>query len=252
MKASKFTWFPKITATLERVPEQQRAELAWALIQYGTYGTEPDLAWPLDAIFESLREDISNSREARSANRGGRPRKAGREAAAAEPEPRDTETRAREGGNGGSETGKRGFPESGTQTKPSQDKPSQDKPSQSMPGGGGAPAGCDPPTLEEARAYFAANALNGDADAFWAHYQALGWVKGANRLPIVDWGAEALAWSRRQRGIDARQSVRDEADRRRLELYKPPEERAPAEPIPKAANAVDWEAEYAAMGGELS
>ena len=58
MQEAKFTWFPKLTATVAKVPEEQRGAILWALAQYGTYGIEPELEWPLDAIFESLREDI--------------------------------------------------------------------------------------------------------------------------------------------------------------------------------------------------
>lgn len=74
--ASKFTWFPKLTAALERVPDGPRGELCWAIIQYGTNGIEPEFAdWALSAVFESLREDIDNSLAARNKNKGGRPRK---------------------------------------------------------------------------------------------------------------------------------------------------------------------------------
>lgn len=69
--AEKFTWFPKLTATLEKVPDELRAEMAWALVKYGTYGEEPELQWPLDAIFESLREDIDNSKTSRTAGAKG-------------------------------------------------------------------------------------------------------------------------------------------------------------------------------------
>ena len=40
---SKFTWFPKLTATVAKVPEGQRGALLWALALYGTYGEEPEL-----------------------------------------------------------------------------------------------------------------------------------------------------------------------------------------------------------------
>lgn len=70
---SKFTWFPKLTTTVAKVPEEQRGALLWALVQYGTYGTEPTLEYPLDAIFESLREDIDNSkRSIQGGQKGGR------------------------------------------------------------------------------------------------------------------------------------------------------------------------------------
>ena len=78
MPEAKFTWFPKLTATVAKVPEEQRGAILWALAQYGTYGVEPALEWPLDAIFESLREDIDNSKRAiSSGGTGGRGNKKG-------------------------------------------------------------------------------------------------------------------------------------------------------------------------------
>lgn len=71
MEEAKFTWFPKLTATAARVPDSQRGALLWALAVYGTTGQEPDLEWPLDALFESLREDIDNSKRAISAGKTG-------------------------------------------------------------------------------------------------------------------------------------------------------------------------------------
>ncbi len=107
--ADKFTWFPKLTATAEKVPEELRPVLVWALIQYGTYGTEPDLAWPLDAIFESLRDDVDNSKTARNGNKGGRPpkaKKAENEVSAPGKKPglKTPETGVSENENGGFET----------------------------------------------------------------------------------------------------------------------------------------------------
>ncbi|MFR3452252.1 MAG: DUF6291 domain-containing protein [Collinsella sp.] len=63
---------------MAKVPEEQRGAILWALAQYGTYGIEPELEWPLDAIFESLREDIDNSKRAiSSGGTGGRGNKKG-------------------------------------------------------------------------------------------------------------------------------------------------------------------------------
>lgn len=82
---AKFTWFPKLTITAEKVPEELRPTFVWSLIQYGTYGIEPELEWPLDAVFEGVRDDIDNSKNSRMNNTGGRPRKA-KKAAAEVPE----------------------------------------------------------------------------------------------------------------------------------------------------------------------
>lgn len=103
-----FSWFPKITRALERVPEELRGELSWALIRYGTYGEEPELEWPLDAMFETLRDDIDHSKDARKSGRkGGRPKASGEK-----PEKNASEKRGvSETEKGGFETEKGGFSE---------------------------------------------------------------------------------------------------------------------------------------------
>lgn len=58
-----FTWSPRLTRALERVPEEHQAALFRALARYGTYGIEPELNWPLDAIFESLRDCIDGKKK---------------------------------------------------------------------------------------------------------------------------------------------------------------------------------------------
>lgn len=229
--ANKFTWFPKFTKALERMPEGPRAQMLWAIVQYGANGVEPDFnsdncsvevgidadgepitvdySWNMETIFETIREDIDNSVEARARNKGGRPRKAKPEP---EPEPRNgngvfevSETDK----TGVSESGNGGFEVSETQetppyipdhTKPDQtiDSPIQGR-ADAMPA---APEGFEPPTLDEARGYFGANCLSGDPDAFWAYFESQGWVKG-NGQPVSNWGALALDWSRRQKRIDA-------------------------------------------------
>ena len=210
--ASKFTWFPKMTATLERVPEGQRGELCWAIIQYGTNGVEPEFGDLRDAVFESLREDIDNSIAARNKNKGGRPRKDAKAETGVSEGTETTETGVSENGNGGygvSETTETGVSENGNPSLYT--NPYQSIPSQSIPGqcsaeadqaGPAAPPEFEPPSLEDARGYFGANCLSGDPDAFWAYFESQGWVKG-NGQPVSNWGALALDWSRRQKRIDA-------------------------------------------------
>ena len=102
--------------------------------------------------------------------------------------------------------------------------------------------GFAPPTLDEARAYFAANLLKGDPDLFWANYDQQGWVSG-NGLPITSWTSAALKWSRKQVAIDAE---------------KPPAEQQP-KPVPNPVNGVDpaddlerLEREFAEKYGEVA
>lgn len=76
---SKFTWFPKLTDTLQELaadfPEQV-GEFALAITQYGTYGIEPEIDnIALKYAFLGIKEDIDNSVNARYRNKGGRPSK---------------------------------------------------------------------------------------------------------------------------------------------------------------------------------
>lgn len=66
-----FTWSPRLTESVERVPEECQRDLLRALARYGTYGVEPELSWPLDAIFEALRSIIDESRKPVHAWRSG-------------------------------------------------------------------------------------------------------------------------------------------------------------------------------------
>lgn len=96
------------------------------------------------------------------------------------------------------------------------------------------------PALEEVKAYFSANCLRGDPELFWATYAAKGWVDGSG-MPIINWTAQALRWSRRQVGMDA---------------DKPPGGRegpkwTPAETVPSDEDIERMRAEVERLEGEL-
>ena len=93
------------------------------------------------------------------------------------------------------------------------------------------PYAYEPPEVGEVRAYFAANCLHGSSDEFFDHFAAQGWVR-SNGQPVADWKAQARQWSRKQAEFDQ---------------SKPADLRAPDKPMPKAENAVDWEAELARL-----
>ena len=181
MEGAKFTWFPKITSTAEKVPEERRGEFLWALVWYGTYGIEPDLAWPLDAIFESLREDIDCSkRSIKNGQRGGR----GNKKDAFEIEKAaftEAETTL-------SEIEKGGLEDAEAITR--QDKTLQDKTRQK------GVRRFRKPTVEEVSA-FAAEIGNPtfDAEHFVDYYESNGWKVGRN--PMKDWKATVRNWARK-------------------------------------------------------
>lgn len=247
-----FSWFPKLTDVMREVAcdfPERACEFMLAVMAYGNEGTEPefdDVA--LKYAFLSVRGDIDNSLTARNGNSGGRPRKgSGRAQAKAEEKP-----------------GFRGFPEAETgvagdsavsETRETCETPStvsKTKTGKSNTGnasesedrcfsrppasgftvlGGAAPDEFEPPSAEEVRAYFQANCFMADPVEFFDHFSAQGWVR-SNGQPVADWRALARMWAHRQREFDA---------------GKPVEMRRPEAPIPKAVNAIDYEAELARL-----
>ncbi len=180
MDAENFTWFPKLTRTVERVLEEQRGELLWALACYGTYGVEPDLEYPLDMAFEALREDIDNSRRNRGQNKGGRPPKKTM-VSESENQVSETETRVFETRNQGFEM---------AEPKPSQANTNQAKPIKKKV------ERFTPPSVEEVRAYCAEKGYTFDPESFHAFYESKGWKVGRN--PMKSWKAACVTWQNRR------------------------------------------------------
>lgn len=78
----KFTWHEKFTKLIEHMPNEDVAVLMRAVCEYGSFGKEPELEYPLCAMFETIREDIDFSHDLRetraeAGKKGGRPKKDG-------------------------------------------------------------------------------------------------------------------------------------------------------------------------------
>lgn len=192
MTEARFTWFPKLTATAAKVPEAQRGALLWALALYGTAGEEPSLEWPLDAIFESLREDIDNSKRAIDAGKtGGRGRRKG-SSESGKDHFTECETPLSEIENppfddcAGDETGLSETVNGGLESaepKPYQSIPNHTKPKKER-------ARFTPPTVDEVRAYCEEKGYTDvDPVRFVAFYESVGWVVGKARKPMRSWKA---------------------------------------------------------------
>ena len=196
---AKFTWFEKFSATLEKIPEDERGAFALAMIEYGVHQKEPSFGFPYDAIFESVREDIDNSRKARTENKGGRP-KGSRSATAnadgigfrADKKPSEenqkppfleTETPVSEVGN-----------PNHTNT----DHTNTDHTNTDQCGNGARRKRFAPPTVAEVEAYAseyaAAHGGSLDAERFCDHYASKGWRIGSS--PMKDWKAAVRNWMR--------------------------------------------------------
>lgn len=104
-----FTCFDKFKGVLDSIPDEaDRKTMALAIIEYGLTGEDPAFGYPLSAIFEGVREDIDNSRDARGKNKGGPPEGQPQQAQAGPlPRPRDP---GRDGMRGFRRSKKRGFP----------------------------------------------------------------------------------------------------------------------------------------------
>lgn len=142
MEERTFTWFPKLTRVMRSLPPELAAEFAVAVANYGTNGIEPSFENPImEAVFEGVREDIDNSANNRSKNKGGRPsQKKAQDATKNNPGSKtekpgfeNPKTPVFENENQGFDTQETPVSESENpsyiyQAKPSHTKPSQDNP----------------------------------------------------------------------------------------------------------------------------
>lgn len=222
MDGRKFSWFPKFTDVMGSVPEEHRGELMWALVQYGTYGVEPDLDWPLAAIFAALREDVDNSNAARGngAKGGAKSRKGGNGRA------EETATPLAEvdkGGNEGAEEsvtpltevdkgGNGDAEETVTHTNPYQSIPDQSSPKSERR----ARRRFTRPGRPEVEAYAHEIGLPpGEVPKWFDHYDACGWVVGRNK-PMRDWKAALRNWKARLHEFSRKEASDDDDEYSRL------------------------------------
>ena len=222
MGGRKFSWFPKFTDVMGSVPEEHRGEIMWALVQYGTYGVEPDLDWPLSAVFAALREDVDNSISAQgNGAKGGAKSRKGGNGRAEKPA-----TPLAEGGKGGNEdaeacvtplaqTDKGGnghAEEPVTHTNPYQAIPDQTKPKSER----GARERFARPARSEVEAYAHEIGLPpGEVDKFIDHFDANGWKVGG-KTPMRSWKAALRNWQRRLPEFSRREATDDDDEYSRL------------------------------------
>lgn len=117
MESRHFTCFGKIGEIISMVPKEQGAELAYALVLYGTLGQEATFGDPMtSALYESLKDDVDQSLcKIEQGKRGGRPPKDGDKKAAGKPWFPETKTMVSENEN-------HGFQKTAKTKNPRQDK----------------------------------------------------------------------------------------------------------------------------------
>lgn len=190
-----FTWFDKFTRITTQIEDNEsRIRFIAAIVDYATLGVEPELEFPYNVFFETIRDDIENSLNARGNNKGGRPPKKPPVSEGDKPEEtggsEENENLEKPPVSEGSETSENPF-----LYKP-MPKPSPiPKP---KPKSKGAKKFA-PPSREEAEAYKAeAGLTETDVGTFLDYYEANGW-KQSNGNPIKDWKATMRNWNRRQK-----------------------------------------------------
>lgn len=196
MEERSFTWFPKLTRVMAKLPPELAGVFAAAVAAYGTNGTEPSFDNALmEAVFEGVREDIDNSVAARTKNKGGRPPKQKAETEVSTGcEPQETPV---------SEVSKHQETPVFDFAKPTEteENPSyiyQAIPSHTKPKKREGGARMARPTLEEVEAEIKARGYHVDARAFIAYYDSNGWKVGKN--PMKSWKSALTTWERRDSG----------------------------------------------------
>ena len=196
MEERSFTWFPKLTRVMAKLPPELSGVFAAAVAAYGTNGTEPSFGNALmEAVFEGVREDIDNSVAARTKNKGGRPPKQKAETEVSTGcEPQETPV---------SEVSKPQETPVFDFAKPTEteENPSyiyQAIPSHTKPKKREGGTRMARPTLEEVEAEIKARGYHVDARAFIAYYDSNGWKVGKN--PMKSWKSALTTWERRDSG----------------------------------------------------
>ena len=227
--------------------EKDAAALAWALLAYGYEGVEPNLKPALKAAFSFARGRVDAMVKG---SQGGKKRTRSASASKAP---------SHGASQGGNQDPRQDTSQGGSQDPRQQKEKEKEKeskhtsvclPESAAPSATpyGEDEGFEAPSLEAVRAYFGANCLLGDPEAFWSHYASQGWEKG-NGCRVSDWRALALSWARRQRRMDAEDRARGKPTQGEVAeaAWKPVED-----PVAKAmADVAKAEAEYARLYGEV-
>lgn len=187
----KFTWCDKFTRALEKVPDEQFVVLVRAILAYGSDGVEPELEFPLDAIFESFREDIDYSHNRRqSGNKGGKARSGGDSEEASKQS--ETASKLSATASKQSETAFKLFETASNPSKHACKQASNTSNASKKEGR------MKRPTLQEVEAEIEARGYHVDARAFIAYYDSNGWKVGKN--PMKSWKSALTTWERRDSG----------------------------------------------------
>lgn len=178
--ADSFTVFEKFGDVCAELEEEDRKELIYAINMYGMYGEEVELPYLLKALFVSLKEDIDNSKNARTrGSKGGRPK--------AKPEVSENEK---------PEVSKSAKPEVSEKTDKTESQTNTSQTNTNQTNTNKKEGRFTPPTLDQVREHCSDKGYTFDPEAFYAFYESKGWKVGRN--PMKSWTAACVTWQKRE------------------------------------------------------
>ena len=200
-------FYDSIIEGAQELPAAERGQLYTAALEYLYFRREPD--FPMrpapKAMFVMMRPIFDNQLSAAErGKRGGRPQKT------------KSQTKAEVSENGPeNEKPNESKPKAEVSEKGPFSKSEQEQEQEiekELPGGSSKKrAAFAPPSLDEVRAYIAEKGYSVDADRWYAHYEANGWMVG--RVRMRDWRASVRTWeygdkprkptARKEDGFDA-------------------------------------------------
>lgn len=211
-------FYDSIIDGAQELPEQERGQLYTAVLEYLYYGREPDFKMrPTPrGMFVMLRPVLDNQRAKQAAGSKGGKARAKRQANPKQ-EPSKTQADGKQSPSrpaGKAQANPKQEPSRPTSTghaeaqaklwqSPSEQEQEQEREKPPTDVGGEkrppAPRPFVPPSAEEvARVARERNLTLVDPEAFWAHYDAQGWVNG-NGIPLVSWESKLISWNSAER-----------------------------------------------------
>lgn len=178
--AETFTVFEKFGDVCAALGEEDRKELIYAINMYGMFGEEVELPYMLKALFIALKEDIDNSKSARTrGSKGGRPKLKPEVSVNKKPEVLENAK-----------------PEVLEVSENSESQTNTNQTNTNQTNTNKKEGRFTPPTLAQVREHCSDKGYTFDPEAFYAFYESKGWKVGRN--PMKSWTAACVTWQKRE------------------------------------------------------
>jgi hypothetical protein len=193
-----FTWFDKFSDAIDKIPNQgDKDTFALAIVNYGMTGVEPELPYPLNALFAICKEDIEHSVKARTNNAGGRPKKTQGEEPEAVLEVTEDVTGEVIISRENTEKPPSTTPPKNPPTKPNTIQNNTEQYNTEQNKRERVRTSFAPPAPAQVREYAEDKGINIDPERFCDYFAAQGW-RISNGNPMKDWKAAVRNWAARE------------------------------------------------------